>query len=145
MAVGPSRRQDRSIKKRYHDRGICCVLYAKHGDAALSREVGEAKKQEGPYDAVTNHAERRWWATLGNPRAIEEEANSKTLQRLEFEITDDFCTWPEGDTRRSCKTLFVEAGIRTKGRVPVYIFIMRTRVYYEVVAGKVELRGPWAL
>lgn len=144
MAVTPSERQDRSKKKGYHRRGVWCVLFAKHNDARAAREVGEAKSQEGAFEDLRNHAEQRWWDDARNPAAIAREVLSRTIERLEFEVSIDFCAKPDEGTRKTCRGRFSEARARAGIKIPIYIFIQNPRIYYEVTTrGEVEPRGSW--
>jgi hypothetical protein len=144
VGVKPSERQGSSKKKGYHNGGVWCVLFAKHSDAQAAREVGEAKRQEGAFEDLRNHAEQRWWDHATNPTAIAKEVRSKTIERLEFEVSIDFCKKPGEGARRTCRDRFPEARMLAGDKVPIYIFIQAPRIYYEVTpGGLVVLQGSW--
>jgi len=85
------------------------------------------------------HAEPQWWNL--NHAKCDREVSRDNVERLEFEVTLDFCT-------DACRNLFAQARhLATaygKPELPIYIFIMRSKEYYQVLEdGTVDGPHDW--
>ena len=144
MPQGRSPRRNKDSKAQYHGQGrVCCALYAVFTNVKNAQKIGD--EQYGPQGRTGNqktgnkgHAEYKWWDLDKNVNLLAKNAKASGIARFEFEVSSDFCG-------PACRNLFSQ--VRTKGGVrgdiPVYVFIQRTSMYYEVDAkGNVISQGP---
>ena len=157
--VAPSQRQRRLLQAGYHSGGVWCVLFGKFAEAR-SRLIGNPKRQTGNQRRLSTHAEQLWWDDSTNLKALSRACRAADLERLEFEITEDFCGNLDSNelSRITCKSRFKEARMiadREKKdkdkdkdkekKKQIYIFIIRKHIYYTINDdGSIVFGGSWS-
>jgi hypothetical protein len=143
--VAPSKRQKKLLQAGYHSAGVWCVLFGKFAETR-SRLIGNPKRQTGNQRLLNTHAEQLWWDDLANLKALSRACRAGDLERLEFEITGDFCGKLDSNepSRITCKSRFKEARmIAGKGK-QIFIFIIRKHIYYNINDdGSIVFGGSW--